>query len=361
MKRFYLTCLALTFSGLLLTYGQTRNTSISFDKETYDFGKIEESNGSVSCRFDFLNAGAVPLIISNVTTSCGCTASDWSREPVLPGSKGYIKVTYDPRNRPGKFEKTITVTSNAEGSPSVLHISGEVNGKTLSIEKMLPVQIGSTRLKTNIVSFGEMTFGEQKNMRVDIMNMGSSSVKLSFIDVPSYIIITTNPTLLKPGETGVIDFTINPEAGNRWGNIADRIQLLLNGKAVQGNHITITANVTENFSKLSPKEIANAPVISADKTSSNFGTIKQGKQVTVTFTLKNTGKSNLMIHDVTTSCDCTVGILAEKTIKPGKTTDLKVRFDSKKYKGDQNKMILVISNDPKNPKLILWLKGMVIE
>lgn len=92
---------------------------------SHDFGKITQ-NEPVTTRFEFTNNGSAPLIITNVKGSCGCTVTDYSSEPVMPGQKGYVSATYNAKAM-GVFNKSITVTSNAFGEPTkVLFIKGEV-------------------------------------------------------------------------------------------------------------------------------------------------------------------------------------------------------------------------------------------
>lgn len=106
---------------------------LTFAKEEHDFGTIKEADGKKSYTFEFMNTGNAPLIITNVEPSCGCTSPEWTKKPVLPGEKGFIVITYDPKNRPGKFEKSIAVSSNAANHMVTLIISGEVI--PLNIEK----------------------------------------------------------------------------------------------------------------------------------------------------------------------------------------------------------------------------------
>lgn len=338
---------------------QSKRPFMSFDTDAHDFGTITEEGGPVTYRFEFTNTGGAPLIISNVTTSCGCTAPSWSREPVLPGAKGFVSATYDPKNRPGKFEKTITIVSNADKSPVILHISGEVTSKLPGIENMLPVKIGNLRLSSNTVSFGDLNFGDQDRKSLYVMNTGSSTVQISFSDVPKHLLVMPNPAQLKPGESGTIDITYETELKNAWGFVTDRFQLLINGKAEPLNRIVVTANIKEDFSRLSQNEMASAPVISAEKEIFDFGTVKQGTKIEASYIIRNTGKRDLLIRDVQTSCGCTVAVPGDKIVKPGKSTNIKAVFDTRGYKGTQNKLVMVISNDPKTPKLTLWLKGTV--
>lgn len=102
---------------------------ISFQEKTYDFGKINEKDGSVTHVFDFINKGDAPLVVNKVQASCGCTTPTWTKEPVEAGKKGSITVTYNPANRPNGFTKTITVYSNDTINQTVLIIKGEVIAK----------------------------------------------------------------------------------------------------------------------------------------------------------------------------------------------------------------------------------------
>lgn len=81
--------------------------------ETHDFGTVAES-GDISYEFEFKNTGKTPLIITQANASCGCTTPDFSKDPVLPGKKGKIKVVYHTQGRPGPFAKTVFIQSNAQ-------------------------------------------------------------------------------------------------------------------------------------------------------------------------------------------------------------------------------------------------------
>ena len=96
----------------------------AFDAQTFDFGKVKQGT-PVTHEFKFTNSGGVPLIITNVQASCGCTTPDWSRDPIAPGAQGFIKATYSAAS-PGNFNKSVTVMANVEGGTVQLMIRGEV-------------------------------------------------------------------------------------------------------------------------------------------------------------------------------------------------------------------------------------------
>jgi hypothetical protein len=86
--------------------------NMAFKTESYDFGTVEEGPAAEHV-FTFTNTGKEPLVIQRVQPSCGCTTPDWTKEPVAPGKTGMIKASYGTQGRPGPFEKTMTVFTNA--------------------------------------------------------------------------------------------------------------------------------------------------------------------------------------------------------------------------------------------------------
>lgn len=98
---------------------------ISFDKTEFNFGKILQGE-VVSYTFHFTNTGNVPLLITSIDKSCGCTAGDYPRDPVAPGKGGEIKITYDSKGHFGFQSKTVTVNSNAMPARTTLTIKAEV-------------------------------------------------------------------------------------------------------------------------------------------------------------------------------------------------------------------------------------------
>lgn len=99
---------------------------ITVDKTVFDFGTIKEDGGNVSATFIITNNTQAPILLSNVATSCGCTASDWTKEPIEPGKSGEVTATFTPKNRRGPFEKTITITTTGNPEQLVVRIKGTV-------------------------------------------------------------------------------------------------------------------------------------------------------------------------------------------------------------------------------------------
>jgi Protein of unknown function (DUF1573) len=106
--------IATTLNGAAFAWTQT----------TFDFGKIKH-NEPVTNTFTFVNTGTDPLVISSVQASCGCTVTQYSKDPIAPGAKGFVKATYNAA-KVGQFTKTVTVNANTEDAVVQLTIKGEV-------------------------------------------------------------------------------------------------------------------------------------------------------------------------------------------------------------------------------------------
>ncbi|MDO5608912.1 MAG: DUF1573 domain-containing protein [Capnocytophaga sp.] len=122
MKKFFTFLFVAAFSAM--TYAQDA-ADIKFVTEEIDYGTVKEGADGKRV-FEFTNTGKAPLVITNVSSSCGCTVPSWTKEPVAPGAKGKIEVVYDTK-RVGPIRKTITVLSNAkDNGQKTLRIKGTV-------------------------------------------------------------------------------------------------------------------------------------------------------------------------------------------------------------------------------------------
>ena len=102
-----------------------QNTAkMEFKTETIDYGEIKKGSDGVRV-FEFTNTGNTPLIIENVTSSCGCTIPKKPEEAIMPGETGEIEVKYDTK-RVGPIRKTVTVYSNSDVPTKALKIKGKV-------------------------------------------------------------------------------------------------------------------------------------------------------------------------------------------------------------------------------------------
>lgn len=99
-------------------------STIVWKAETIDVGQIPQGTPKAIV-YEFKNTGKTAVVITNVQGSCGCTATDYTKEPILPGKSAKVTATYNAANK-GGFTKTVTVTTSAETTPKVLTLKGTV-------------------------------------------------------------------------------------------------------------------------------------------------------------------------------------------------------------------------------------------
>ena len=114
---------------------------MKFEETRHDFGVFAQDTAVVSHDFVFTNVGKAPLIIHQASASCGCTVPEYTLEPVMPGEKGKITVTYNGKGRrPGIFRKSITIHNNGKQTPIRIYIEGEMIGDELPIKEVELIQ-----------------------------------------------------------------------------------------------------------------------------------------------------------------------------------------------------------------------------
>lgn len=106
----------------------TAGPEITFAEKSHDFGKINQGD-VVEYTFKFKNTGTAPLVISNVGVTCGCTATDWPKEPIAPGASSKITAKFNSAGKMGAQNKVITVQSNAVGGDAQVSIISDVQEK----------------------------------------------------------------------------------------------------------------------------------------------------------------------------------------------------------------------------------------
>jgi hypothetical protein len=98
---------------------------ISFEKTDHDFGSIKQGE-KVSHTFKFTNSGTAPLLIGEVRPSCGCTTTNYTKEPVQPGGSGIIELEFDSAGKMGKQQKTTTVMANVPEGTITLTLYADI-------------------------------------------------------------------------------------------------------------------------------------------------------------------------------------------------------------------------------------------
>ena len=339
-------------------FAQNSKPKIVFSILEHNFGRFKEEEGSKSYVFEFVNNGGSPLIILDVQNSCGCTTPEWTQKPIPPGGKGSIKVSYDPSSRPGPFSKEVTILTNGNPYKTELRVSGDVISRPRTLDELYPRRMGALLLRSNHMSFSTIKVNQIKTDTLLVMNSSEKPLSVEFRDIPSHLTIRLAPGVLQPQSRGNIIIIYDATKVGAYGYKMDKIFLKMNGSK-SDNFIVVTATIEEDFSKLTPEEIRNAPKVLIKETRHDFGNIKSGQKETHTFVITNSGINDLLIRNINNYCSNTVLTPSSTVIKGNSSAKLKVVFDSSGLRGRQNKSISIITNDPHNPTLILRVSAYI--
>jgi major membrane immunogen (membrane-anchored lipoprotein) len=104
---------------------QSMLPAMKFAQVEHDFGKIIQGE-KVTYAFKFKNTGNSDLVIAKVSTTCGCTASDYPKDPVRPGEEGIIEASFDSSGKQGFQSKDLTIAANTQPANTILTIKAIV-------------------------------------------------------------------------------------------------------------------------------------------------------------------------------------------------------------------------------------------
>ncbi len=346
---------------LLISMGVfAQQAVITFTHKEHNFGKIDEAGGKVSTVFEFKNEGMEPLVLSNVRASCGCTTPTWTRTPIEPGQTGTITVTYNPNGRPGRFQKTVTITSNATTPTVKLYIKGEVIPKQAKPADKYPVKIGALSVNKNSLSYGIVMDDASKTQSIEYANLTDKPITVEVLvnEHDKFIVAEASLEQIAPKQTGKIVVKFDGKACKEYGTISRNIYVMVNGKQVLSDDYKITINATlrENFSKLTAEQRQQAPIIELTQ-KVDLGTLKMGAKQTHKLNIKNAGVNPLILRKIACrNAEYLSFKLAKSTLKGGKTTTLAITLNTAELKpGNYTRQIEVISNDPNRSRQFVTL------
>jgi len=166
----------------LNTWSQARLTS---NKETHHFGQIEWKK-PVTVEYTITNTGDAPLVLSNITTSCACAVADWTKTPIAPGEKGFVKATFDAKAL-GHFHKSVGIYSNAATNLVYLYFTGEVaRNPSIDYSVLYPHTVGQILIDNMELDFPDAHLGENPSIVLNIVNQSDRPYEPVLIHLLSY-------------------------------------------------------------------------------------------------------------------------------------------------------------------------------
>ncbi len=350
----------LTLIGCLATVFMARaGAELVWLTEEHDFGAFDEDLGVVSCTFEGVNVGDEPLVVLNARANCGCTTPHYSDRPVAPGDTARVTVGFDASGRPGKFKKSVQVTTNANPAKTTLNICGTVIGTANTLRSRYPVDAGAMKLRSDVLMFGEITVNETGGRYIEAYNSLADTLRPRILSKPEHISVTISPAAVPPGENFVISTVFDPFKAGQWDIVNDTVSIAAGGRRIDLKSVAI---VREDFSKLTGAQLDRAPVVDVEPSMIDCGRINPAdKPLTFTLQLKNKGHEPMIVRRVY-SADPSVSVKIKKqTVKPGKAERIAVVVDPAQLGSSDmlNARIIIITNDPANPRTVVRVVGEV--
>lgn len=347
-------------SFMALSAQEKLSNGIVFDRYVHNFGDIMLDSGPVSCTFSLTNEGKKPVVIYNVTTTCGCTDVEWTREPIKAGGKGAIKVTYSNDEGPYPFDKSLTVYMSDEKKPVILKLRGVSNEKPRPLEELYPAHYGPLGMKEPSIKCGNLEQGNSKSDAVMVANLSGTPLKVTFDNVSENLSLSVSPNPIPAKSTAEMTFTVKADR-TKWGKNTYYAMPVLNGKSYKNQEgsekIGIWAFTKENFSNMTDEQKQKGPMPRFETSTYAYGDVPLGTEVHATFTFKNEGKSDFLIYKVDADA-CCYSHSDIPTAGPGETVSFRVHVDTKDMKKGENLTIITLTtNSPTRPIINLFVSG----
>jgi len=350
---------------------------LSFKTKVHDFGQVLISEGPVSCKFVATNDTKEVVAIRSVTTSCGCTSVKWNKDGIQPGAKTEISVTYTNDEGPYPFEKSVTVYVLGQPKPIILQIRGISQNKKLSDAEIYTKVFGSCfAMQQAELKCGNLEQGGSKGDQCTVANLSSKPINVTFSNISEGLSlkITPNPIPAKGHATLYYTVTSRPD---KWGWNDYYATPIIDGKTPDGKVpaanatagsktntpagkvISVRAFTADRFSSLTQEEKSKGSRPFFEESTHSFGHVKQGENVSATFTCQNKGQSTLHIHKV--DVDCTPNqVSAFNDIPAGAKGEFTVSINTKNLpKGEALVIVTLTTNSPIRPIVSLFLAGWI--
>ncbi|MBY0427509.1 MAG: DUF1573 domain-containing protein [Cytophagales bacterium] len=230
-----------------------------FERYEYDFGYIYEENGAVSYDFIFKSNSNSKMVVSRAKASCGCTSPDWSKDSISSGGRGFVRVSYNPLNRPGPFRKSVKVNFSGDTITQEIFIKGVVILKPKNSSNILAERIGSLKLKSRYLHLGNIKNNQSTVKEFELLNEGEKPIKLISLESPKWIRASDLPAEIPPKEKYSLRVSYDPRPKNDLGYSEDMVELVTNDDSISSKQLVVSAIIEEYFPPMSEEELKICP------------------------------------------------------------------------------------------------------
>lgn len=278
---------------------------IEFLSDVYDFGVMKEAAGPQTGSVSIVNHGPDATYIREVRPSCGCTGADFQKGVINQGDTAWISFTYDPKGRPGPFDKTVRVTIGDEVKRHSIKIRGNVIGTPETLSTIYPVEMGPLRLTQRQVDLGKVRSGESRHLFVNAYNQTPDSLRLSVASSSPALEAAIYPPTIGPADVATVSlyFATRELPADAVGKMDVTVNMTDSQTGASIGSLLVKANVEPDSEALDAKGMADAPRLETGKSVIALEKVAPGKRRTFSIKLENTGGSRLRIINIKSDSD----------------------------------------------------------
>lgn len=354
------TLVVLTFFSQLSLAQDTITPKVVWAVNKVDLGTVLEEQGPQVAKFEFTHTQDSLFYIETVVTDCGCTTVEYTKDTLVVGESGILKVSFDPSSGAGFFSRMIVVKGNLQGVQDTLYIEGNAIPRATDPEATYTTRKGDLGFRLAKINVGEVFTNEPKLKQVEVFNFGKKPFYKDSLESlsPEYIQVSQLTDSIMPNDRGLLQVYYDGEMKADLGYFADQISL--NWKdSTTFIQLDVLADVFEYYAPFAKDDLNLVPQLVIDPKEKDLKTIKASEIQVENVILNNRGRQVLEIKKVQGNCECLKLELPKTTLNPGESITLKVVFDPKGRQGIDQRNIYIFSNDPLNPVQLFLLKSRV--
>lgn len=342
----------IVLSVLAALSAELRAQDMVAANDVVDCGQVEY-NVPVTAEFELTNNGNRSMRISEVQTSCGCMVADFPQKDIQAGEKFMVRMTFDSKQM-GHFDKYADVCVEGSDEPLMLRMKGVVVREVKDYSGDYPYKIGTLLADRNTLEFNDVNNGETPQLKIHIRNTGGETVEPVVMHLPDYLEADVSPSKIKSGRAGVVTITLDSRKLDDLGLTETKVFLgnKPGDKVDSDKEISVSAVLLPQFQDMTEAELALAPAIEVSEKELNLGAADGKKKLKGTVMIKNTGKSELRISNLQMFSSALSVSLNKSVLDPGEEAKLKVTANVERMKKSKSEpKVLMITNDPNNPKV----------
>ena len=337
------------------------NAKLVFLQKEHDFGQLLW-NVPATTTISVCNKGTKAVSISEIRTSNTAVCATWQRTPILPGA--FVEIQLE-MTAPllGRFENSVALYADGEQEmQDMMYLKGNVvseAGEDNKSLEMFPYHVGKIFLSTNNIEFDDVYRGNRPQQVISVYNAGSNVYKPELMHLPKFLTVEAVPERILPGRTGKMLVTLESDQLTNMGLTQTTVYVSRypGDNVGKENDISVSAVLIPSFDSTSVLQKELSPCLEISSQVIQLPPFGKKNKVKGKILLANTGKSSLEIKNLQIFNPALGVSLSKSKLAPGTTAKLTVQVQKSLMSLSHSRLrILMITNDPLHPKMILDVK-----